>query len=345
MISALRRHRHRNPDPEHGPHSACSVFRWMIVEPLLGRRRVEPAGAPAPRVEVDAERIRRPAAGVRTTWLGHSSFLVSLAGRSLLVDPVFSRRIAAVVRRHGRPPLPLEELPGALPELSAILVTHNHYDHLDTASLRALPAAVPAVAPRGLGRWLERRHRRPVLELEWWQTIELDGLEITLVPSRHWSRRWLFDTNRTLWGGYVVHRRGRSIYHAGDSAWFDGFAEIGRRFPAIDVAMLPIGGYTPAWFMERQHMNPVQAVCALGALGARWMVPMHWGAFQLTDEPIAAPAAWLRRCWDGEAPGGSQLALLAVGESLEVAPTGGRSADREADLRSAAADRSAAATG
>ncbi len=307
--------RFANPDPGHAPHSAAAVFRWMVLDPLRGRRRVQPAGPPAPRTAPDVERIHSPAKTTRATWIGHASFLCTLAGRHLLIDPVFSRRIAMFVPRHGEPGLDA----GQLPDLSCLLLTHNHYDHLDRPSLESLPRDVPAFVPRGMGLWFRRWHRRrPVVELDWWESREHDGLEITLVPARHWSRRRVFDTNRQLWGGFVVRRNGHTLYHAGDSAWFDGFAEIGARFPAIDLAMLPIGAYLPPWFMEHHHMNPEQALRAFEAVGARWMVPMHWGAFQLTDEPIAEPAERLARAFRGGVADADRVAVLAVGETLEL---------------------------
>ncbi len=307
--------RFANPDPAHAPHSARAIFRWMVLDPLRGRRKVQPAGAPAPRIEPDLDRIHSVDGTLRATWIGHSSFLCTLNGHNVLFDPVFSRRIAVLVPRYGEPGL----MPGQLPELSCILISHNHYDHLDRASLEALPRDVTAYVPAGMGVWFRRWHRRrPVVELDWWETRHHEGLEITLVPARHWSRRRVFDTNRQLWGGFVVRAAGRTLYHAGDSAWFDGFTEIAERFPEIDLAMLPIGAYLPPWFMEHHHMNPEQAVQAFETLGARWMIPMHWGAFQLTDEPISEPAERLastRAVSDG---GDGGVALLAVGETLEL---------------------------
>ena len=170
-----------------------------------------------------------------------------------------------------------------------------------------------------MGRWFARWNRRPVIELDWWESVEVDGLAITLVPSRHWSRRWVGDLNRTLWGGFVVEGGGTSLYHAGDSAMFDGFAEIGRRFPGLAAALLPIGAYEPVWFMSRQHLTPEQAGEAFLALGAARLVPMHWGAFQLTDEPISEPIERLRTWWQQQGPrDGRSLAEMAVGETLAL---------------------------
>jgi len=156
-----------------------------------------------------------------------------------------------------------------------------------------------------------------VVELEWWESTEIDGLVVTLVPARHWSRRAVLGTNSSLWGGYVVEFGAQRIYHAGDTAWFDGFTEIGRRFPALLAALLPIGGYRPAWFMEQQHLNPEQAGAAFLELGAGQLVPMHWGTFRLTDEPLAEPAERIREWWRGHGPGDHRrLRVLAVGETL-----------------------------
>ena len=311
--------RYANADPRHRFHDARAILRWGVWDRLRGRRRVRPAGPPAPRVEPDGGRIRRPGGRTRLTWGGHATFLASLGGRSVLFDPVFTRRIAWLVPRHGQPGLAAS----LLPRLSAVLVSHNHYDHLDRRSLATVPAEVPALAPRGLGRWFRRWNPRPVTELDWWQSAEVDGLKVTLVPSRHWSRRWVGDVNRTHWGGFVVERGGLAIYHAGDSAMFDGFAEIGRRFPGLAAALLPIGAYEPVWFMGQQHMTPEQAGEAFLALGATRLVPMHWGAFQLTDEPISEPMGRLRDWWRQHGPpDGRQLLEMAVGQTVDLGGDG-----------------------
>jgi L-ascorbate metabolism protein UlaG (beta-lactamase superfamily) len=154
--------------------------------------------------------------------------------------------------------------------------------------------------------------------MQWWDRAHAGALTITFVPARHWSRRRFGDTNRSLWGGFVVEGAGRCLYHAGDTGAFAGFREIASRFPAIDLALLPIGAYAPAWFMEAHHMNPEQAIEALRELGARAMVPMHWGALQLTDEPLREPIERLLRAWEARRPV-ARLHVLAVGETVEVA--------------------------
>lgn len=227
---------------------------------------------------------------------------------------MFSPRVGWVVRRHGRPGLTQCDLPA----IDALLVTHNHYDHLDAPSLRGLERGTPVFVPEGLGRWFRRRGFESVTELPWWSSAECKGLTITMVPACHWSRRGIGDTNRAHWGGFVVEAGGVALYHAGDSAWFEGFREIGRRFGGIAAAMLPIGAYAPAWFMQHHHMSPEQAGRAFLELGARHLVPMHWGAFKLTDEPLAEPAERMSRWWDEHAAqlAGRRLSMLAVGQTL-----------------------------
>lgn len=251
------------------------------------------------------------------TWVGHSTFLARLGGSCFLIDPVFSPRVGAIYPRQSPPGLAPEDLP----ELDFILISHNHYDHLEVPFLSRLPN-VPVVTPLGNGRLIPNRGGRRIEELDWWESTDVGDLRITVVPARHWSRRSLFDTNRSLWGGFVIESGAGTIYHAGDSAEFDGFTAIGERFPFLDVAILPIGGYDPAWFMEHNHLNPEQAGKAFLNLGARTMIPMHWGTYRLTDEPLHEPPARLRAWWERRRPVDRQLRVPALGESVLLADLG-----------------------
>ncbi len=299
-------------DPDHRPHGLRTVVRWGIFDRLTGARKIAPPGPGAPVAAPDLELIHRPGGAPRLTWIGHASFLGSLGGQRFLIDPNFSRRIGAFYPRHVPPGLEA----GDLPKIDLVLITHSHPDHHDAPSIRHLDRATPIVAPAGLGRWFSRRGFTRVSELSWWDSVEVGGLEVTFTPARHWSRRTPWDGNRSLWGGFVIRSGDIAVYHAGDSAWFEGFAEIGRRFPGLDVAMVPIGAYRPAWFMEQNHMNPEQAGEAFLEVGARRFVPMHWGTFQLTDESLAEPADRIRKWWDDNQPEGKEMHLLAVGETL-----------------------------
>jgi len=296
------------------PQPFSSVFKWAVVDRVLGRRRSGAPGLPAPRVTLDLAHVRRPPAvgePARLTWIGHASWLVQLDGVSLLIDPIFSDRIGPGVTRFVPPPLAVNELP----QIDAQLVSHNHRDHLDVPSLRAVGS--PIVAGMGLGA-LFTKNKLPCTELEWWGETRVGEVTIRFVPSQHWSRRGLNDENATLWGGFVIEGSSARLYHSGDTAYFEGFSEIGRRVGPIDAALLPIGAYDPAWFMSKQHMNPEEAVRAFSDLGARHFVAMHFGTFKLTDEPLDEPPLRLASEWQRRGLDPAACHVLPIGGSLDV---------------------------
>ena len=296
------------------PAGLATVLRWAVWDRLTGRRHREPVRVPTPFLEPDVERLARPPAEgepARITWLGHASFLLQLDGVSLLVDPALRDAIFGGIPRLVPHAVPI----AALPHVDAQLVTHNHYDHLDLPTVRAVGA--PVVAGLGLAPFFRARGLRAT-ELGWWRSTDVGPVRVTLVPAHHWSRRGPLDTNATLWGGFVVEGSTATVYHSGDSAYFAGFREIGERFPSIDAALLPIGAYDPGWFMLRQHMDPEQALQAFEDLGARTFVAMHWGTFKLADEPLDEPP---RRVEAERARRGlprERVRVLAVGESLDL---------------------------
>jgi L-ascorbate metabolism protein UlaG (beta-lactamase superfamily) len=295
------------------PHVLSDVLRWAVVDKVLGRRRSSPRNADVPRVEPDRALIGTPPAageGARLTWIGHASWLVQLDGVSLLVDPIFAESVGPVRRN-----VPAALQPAELPFIDAQLVTHNHRDHLDVGSLRAVGR--PIVGGLGLTTFFASKGLS-CTELDWWGEKRVGPVSVRFVPSQHWSRRGLNDANETLWGGFVIEGSSARLYHSGDTAYFEGFEEIGQRVGVIDAAMLPIGAYDPAWFMSKQHMNPEEAAQAFVDLGARTFVAMHWGTFKLTDEPLDEPPQRLRAEWQrlGLDPGAMQVP--AIGASLAV---------------------------
>jgi L-ascorbate metabolism protein UlaG (beta-lactamase superfamily) len=271
-----------------------------------------------PKTGVDVPAVQndgRELAGARRdalTWIGHASFLIQLGGVSALIDPVLGSSIGPGFRRNVAPGLEYS----ALPRIDLVLITHNHRDHMDEASLRKLGPDPTYVVPQGLGKWFSKRGFPRVVEMQWWQQNEIQGLHITFVPSQHWSRRGLLDTNESWWGGYVVEHEGLRLYHSGDTAWFEGFSLIGERVGPITAAMLPIGAYAPRWFMKHQHMNPEDAVAAFQALGAERLVAMHWGTFKLTDEPLDEPPQFLRRVWAESGLPEAARHIPAIGETI-----------------------------
>jgi len=216
----------------------------------------------------------------------------------VLTDPVFTAHAGPFGRLGPRRVRPPAFAIDQLPQVSVVLVSHNHYDHLQPRSLRALERrfAPQFVTGLGLAGYLRARGLKRVIELDWWQRTEgPGGIRVTYVPAQHFSRRGLRDTNRSLWGGFVIEHGGRSVYYASDSAYCPHFAEIAQRFPSLDVALMPIGAYEPRWFMNIVHVNPEESVRAFRELGARSAVAMHFGTFQLTDEGIDEPVEALNR--------------------------------------------------
>lgn len=249
------------------------------------------------------------------TWIGHATYLVQLGGRSIVIDPVLSQRIVAIPRLVA-PGLTRQ----ALPALDAVLVTHNHRDHMDGPSLESLDRSLHVIVPKGLGAWFSKRGFSRVIELAWWEHADLGGdVRVTFVPSQHWSQRGAFDRNESLWGGYVLEDGTHRVYHSGDTAYFEGFATIADKVGKIHAAMLPIGAYEPRWFMREQHMNPEDAVQAFLDLRAERFVAMHWGTFKLTDEPIGEPPAFTASEWRRRLIEPERLAIPAVGETLTLA--------------------------
>jgi L-ascorbate metabolism protein UlaG (beta-lactamase superfamily) len=271
-----------NPHAPTG-RSLAEVWRWMRTRQRTAwPSSILPAAAPEPpppRVEPGQMAV---------TFIGHSTFLIRTASMVMITDPVFTTHAGPFGRlgpRRVRPPaIGLRDLP----RVDLVLLSHNHYDHLQRPSLRALSGA-SIVTAVGVGRHVPDEGGRRVQELDWWQQAEIGGARITAVPAQHFSARTPWDRNETLWCGLVVEVDGVTIYFAGDTGYSPHFAEIGGRFPLIDLALLPIGAYEPRWFMEPMHMNPDEAVRAHLDTGARASLGMHFGTFQLTDEGIDDP--------------------------------------------------------
>jgi N-acyl-phosphatidylethanolamine-hydrolysing phospholipase D len=257
-------------------------FFWRRIR---GSLRPRPGAAPV--VPFDPRALERNPA---LTWIGHATFYVRLGGAAFLTDPMYSEYASplpfAGPRRLVPPGVPLE----ALPRVDFALLSHDHYDHSDLPTIRRLAAlGVPFVVPLGLGELVRGAGGRVAAELGWWREARVADVTVTCVPARHFSGRGLRDRNRRLWAGFVVAAGSRRFYHAGDTALFEDFAEIGRRAGPIDLACLPIGAYEPRSMMAPIHLNPEEAVRAALDLGARGVVAMHFGTFDLSDEPLDEP--------------------------------------------------------
>jgi L-ascorbate metabolism protein UlaG (beta-lactamase superfamily) len=305
------------PRPRRWP----SHFRDRLTDPLPDVREVMyVAWYGALRQDIgDIDRIpvrrdRLPAIApteTAVTWVGHATYVLRIGGLTVLTDPVWSRRIPGVRHRFTPPGVAWSDLP----KVDAVVISHNHYDHLDAPTIRRLPRDVAVFVPAGLGRWFTRRGFVNVTELDWWESAEIGEVSFDFVPAHHWSRRGLFDTCRTLWGGWILSAHGHRVYFAGDTAYGERFQQIRARYPGIDLALMPVGGYEPRWFSHVAHVDPAQAVQACVDVGARRMATMHWGTFALSGEPLLAPVQEALEAWTAHGRDRADLWDLAVGET------------------------------
>ena len=220
------------------------------------------------------------------TWIGHASFLIQFSDLNVLVDPNFANWLFFLKRiKHAGCRI------SDLPPIDLVLLTHAHFDHFHKPTLRKLPAPKIAVMPWGVGDLAHDLGFQRVIELQTWESFSHEDWKVTLTPCKHWGARTLRDEHRG-YGGFILEHQGRSIYHAGDSAYFEGFKEIGKR-GAPEIALLPIGAYYPDSF-RNVHMGPDEAMHAFQDVKARWFVPMHYGSFKLSFEEMDAPPRWLK---------------------------------------------------
>jgi len=231
-------------------------------------------------------------------WIGHSTFLIKKNGVTILTDPIFSKR-ASPFRNIGPkrlipPAIPLDEIPN----IDVVTVSHNHYDHLDIHSLKKISKKHPEViflVPAGDKELLKRKKIKNVYDFDWWESIEHKGFVITFTPVQHWSKRSLFDRNKSLWGGWFFNHKDYSLYHAGDTGYSKDFIETKIKLGSPKYAFIPIGAYDPEWFMAESHVNPEDAVQIMLDLGAEKAFGMHWATFTLTDEDTIEPKIRLEK--------------------------------------------------
>ena len=316
----------RNPWPTANLPGFREVLKWRRE---VARANLPPDPDPRriPTARPDPAIPRAAAGELRATWIGHSTFLVQIGGLNLLFDPQLSERASPVPwagpKRFIPPGLPLERLP----PVDAVLLSHDHYDHLDVPTIRALHErfgeGIEWLVPLGYRRWLGRRGITRVVELDWWGEADLGGVRAVCLPAQHWTSRSPFSRLKRLWCSWGVSGGGRSAYFGGDSGWFPGYPEIGERAGPFDLTLMPIGAYDPRWFMRSSHMNPEEAVRAYREMGGEGTFGgMHWGTFRLTDEDPLEPPVKAREAWSEAGLPAEEMWIPKIGET-RVIPTRG----------------------
>lgn len=293
-------------------------FFWGMAR--RGRQPVPvPDGHVLDRSEVEAG-LQRHHNSDSYTWLGHAAFLIRLGGATILTDPYLSDHAGPLNRFGPRRYVPPAIAPRDLPPIDILTVSHNHYDHLDLATLKALPHKhrTTAIVPLGLGRYFHRHGFRDVIELDWYDRIEQSGVNVTFTPALHFSRRGLFDRNRSLWGGFAYTSGNRRLFFSGDTAHGPVFREIGQKLGPFDTAFVGIGAYEPQVIMRNSHTTPEQAAQLARDIGAKRVVGMHWGTVILSEEPPFEAAERFRRgaAVVGYAPG--EADVMPIGATIAL---------------------------
>lgn len=290
--------RFQNPWPDSAPHGFRDILKWSRERRKQHLPPTPPRGS-FPTATPSIMRPRANASDFTATWVGHSTVLLQFGGINIITDPVFCQRAFPVQwagpRRVMDPAMSIE----ALPPLDVVLLSHNHYDHLDKGAVKRLTRAYPNatwVASLGLASYVRPWGARNIVELDWWQSTDVNGLRVTATPARHFSARRLGDRNRSLWSGFAFELEGLRAWFAGDSALHPEFGQVGARCGPFDFVMIPIGAYDPRWFMHIVHVDPEEAVQIYQDLVAPHpnappplMLGIHWGTFRLTDEAMDEP--------------------------------------------------------
>ncbi|CAI8162579.1 MAG: Uncharacterised protein [Pseudidiomarina mangrovi] len=311
----------RNPYLQMQHANALTFWRMRLFgdEPWADQYREiaeQPELVPSQPVDLDA--LVNPPSQAQITWLGHATFLLQYRGINVLTDPILSERASpfsfAGPKRLQAAPLTVDQLPA----IDWVVISHNHYDHLDIATIQALPSSVRYAVPLGLKAWFIEQGvaAAQVHEFDWWDDLSIGSLTITATPSQHWSARSLWDRNDTLWASWLIQIDDFTSWFAGDTGYNEvQFKQIGDRAGTIDVAMIPIGAYLPRWFMQPQHIDPSEALQMHQDVRAKHSLAMHWGTFPLAAEGLQQTQADLshareRGQWPEQA-----VRIIAIGAS------------------------------
>lgn len=317
----------RNPWSGSTPQGISGVVKWKLSRNRHGKGASAAEHSAALPVATGREPLRERSELLTVTWIGHSSFLLQCNGLNILTDPVWSDRVSPLSFVGPRRLVPPAVDFDRLPPIDLTLISHDHYDHLDDATVRRLIERFPAMrwlAPLRVGPFLRQRGARDVTELDWWQHHQTLGITAGCTPAQHFSGRFPWNRNSTLWCGWAVaFDNDVRVFFAGDTGLHPEFGEISSRFGPFDMAILPIGAYEPRWFMRAVHMSPEDSVTAFLELTSKGtrpcvMVGSHWGTFRLTDEPVMEPPQLAKASWAQAGLDAEQLWILSHGETREL---------------------------
>lgn len=280
--------------------------------------------SPTPRVPVKIENLKSPPTSViQATWIGHSTFLIQYRGKNILTDPIFSDRASPVTfagpLRYSDPALSINDLP----PIDAVVISHNHYDHMDEATIQAIGNRSKWLVPLGNAELLKQSGITNVVELDWWEDVKFGDILFTLTPTQHWSGRGLFDRFKALWGSWAIDftKDNSKLWFGGDTGYNPiQFKEIGERLGPFHLSFIPIGAYDPRWFMKESHTNPEEAVKIHQDIRSAKSIGMHWGTFVLTSEPVEEPPIALRKAAKKAGLKEGEFITLPIGGIEQVKP-------------------------
>lgn len=312
-----------------------SFWKWQWERLLAGVPKPPANNYAFPVVKPDVAWLAANRTTPSVTWIGHATALLQLSGKNVLTDPIFSERASPFSFIGPKRKVPVPVAIAELPHIDVVVISHNHYDHLDRASIEQLnrQAGGPPLflVPLGVQEWMNDLGVTNVREMDWWDKTAQGNLDIYFVPATHWSARGLFDRSESLWGGWVFqdmqHQNGNvgerkqepfSVYFAGDTGYSKDFRDIGERFGRFDLALIPIGAYAPRWFMQNQHVDPQQAVMIHKDVRAKRSIGIHWGVFELADEPMDEPPKLLKEAVKEAGLPPEEFVTLKHGETLKL---------------------------
>ena len=291
--------------------------RWTFMARRAWDAVVSPRSFDTPRVPNDGATLRAGMPDPTVTWIGHATVLVQLEGVNVLTDPQWSQRASPISWAGPRRLVAPGVAFGDLPRIDVVVISHDHYDHLDLPTVTQLAAAHDPLflVPLGLGKWFADNGITRVEEMDWWQTKDHRGLRFVCVPTQHFSQRTLWDRDRRLWSSWAVIAPSRRFYFSGDTGYFDGFKEAGTRLGPFDLAAVAIGAYRPPAIMQFVHTTPEQAVQVSEDLRSQILLGIHWGTFDLADEPLDEPPRRMLAEASRRGIGSERAWILKVGET------------------------------